>query len=449
MSSPCEARIDPLSMVKPGPPGVAHDARTNESWLTPRGWRQTGLRVFTASSASLQHVSAYGDPRPPGAANREPVSEIPVAPRPRGTFRVGRVFGSDVLVSGSWFLIAALIAVGVAPWAEQAQRGLGGWAYVVGFGFAVLLYLSVLLHEISHAWMARRFGMPVSSITLHFLGGMTAIEGEARRPREEFWISVVGPVTSVAVGAAAFLAWQAAPEGLLGLALGGLAYANLVVGVLNLVPGLPLDGGRVLKAVVWGATGNVHRATLVAGWGGRVAAVAVLTWPLWGPRVLPVHVQPLDFVIAAVVAVFLWLGASQAMASARIRRRLPGLVARDLARRTLAVPSDLPLAEALRQARAAQAGGIVTVTGSGSPEGIVSEAALQATPEERRPWLAVSSVARSLDHGLVLPVDIRGEELIVALTRRPAPEYLLLEPDGSVYGVLATADVDRAFRASR
>src|SRR4029453_10342503 len=93
--------------------------------------------------------------------------------RPPGTFKVGTIAGSDVLVSSSWFLVAALIAVIVAPIAERASPGLGPWKYVAGVAFAVILYLSVLLHEASHALMARHYGFPVSSITLHFLGGMT------------------------------------------------------------------------------------------------------------------------------------------------------------------------------------------------------------------------------------------------------------------------------------
>ena len=124
-------------------------------------------------------------------------------PSPRGTFRIGTIAGSDVLVSSSWFLVAALIAVVMAPQVEETQPGLGGWKYVVGVAFAIVLYLAVLLHEASHAVMARRYGFRIHSITLHFLGGVTAIEGEARTPRQEFWIAVVGPITSVGVGVAA------------------------------------------------------------------------------------------------------------------------------------------------------------------------------------------------------------------------------------------------------
>lgn len=368
--------------------------------------------------------------------------------RPPGTLKVGTVAGSDVLVSTSWFLVAALIAVIMAPLVEEVEPGLGVLKYVAGLAFAVLLYGSVLLHEASHAVVANRLGYPVSSITLHFLGGMTSIEGEARRPRHEFLIAVVGPLTSLAVGGASLALLAVTPEGLLTLAVEGLAGANLLVGLLNLVPGLPLDGGRVLKAGVWGMTGSVVDGTVVAGWGGRLAAVAVLLWPLLQEQLLGTPPDVLDFVLAFVVAAFLWSGATAAMAAARLRRRLPQLVARQLARRTLAVPGDLPLSEAVRRAQDAQAGGIVTTATDGSAEGLVSEAALLATPEDRRPWVPTSSVARTLEDGLRLPADIRGEDLVRALTRTPAAEYLLVEPDGSIYGVLATDDVDRAFRAT-
>ena len=371
------------------------------------------------------------------------------ARRPPGTIRIGSIAGTDVLVSTSWFLVAGLLAVLVAPAVEREQPGLGPWKYVAGLAFAVLLYLSVLLHEASHAVMARRYGFPVNSITLHFLGGMTAIEGEANKPRQEFMVAVVGPLTSLAVGAASFGLWLVLPGGLLALAIGALAVANLLVGALNLVPGLPLDGGRILKSVVWGATGNPHRATIVAGWGGRVTAVAVLCWPVVQESVIGEASDVLDFVLAFVIALFLWSGATTAMASARLRSRLPGLVARELARRTLTVPDDLPLGEAVRRAQEAEAGSIVTVTSAGRPTGVVNEAALLATPEDRRPWVAVSTVARTLEDGLSLPVGISGEELILAISRNPASEYLLVEEDGTIYGVLTTADVDRAFREAR
>jgi Zn-dependent protease len=377
-----------------------------------------------------------------------PPTAGPTTPRPAGTIKIGSIAGSDVLVSSSWFVVAGLIAVVVAPRAEEVHPGLGPWKYVAGLAFAIVLYLSVLLHEASHAYMARHYGFPVSTITLHFLGGVTAIEAEAKKPRQEFWIAVVGPLTSLAVGVSALGLLFVVPDGLLLMVVEGLAFGNLLVGALNLVPGLPLDGGRVLRAAVWQLTGSSHRGTVVAAWGGRITAVAVLLWPLAQRAIWGVEPDLFDFLLAFVIGFFLWNGATASLQAAKIRRRLPHLVARNLARRTLEVPEDLPLAEAVRRAREARAGAIVTVTGSGRPVGVVNEAALTATPEERRPWLAVSTVTRGVDGGLSLPAGIAGEELIRAITRTPATEYLLVEDDGSVYGVLTTADVDQAFRAA-
>jgi Zn-dependent protease len=357
-------------------------------------------------------------------------------------FRIGRIAGSDVLVSTSWFLVAALIAWIMGPRVDQVQPGLGVWRYVVGVAFAMALYLAILLHEASHAVAARRFGFRVESITLHFLGGATAIEGEARRPRQEFWIAVVGPITSLVVGASALGLWFVTPPGLLRLVVEGLAGANLVIGVLNLVPGLPLDGGRVLKAAVWALTGRVHTGTRIAAWGGRVTALLVVVWAVLSAGSGSI-VNP---IVLAVVAVFLWAGASQALSAASLVEGFSKVVARDLARRTLAVPEDLPLAEAVRRAQEAEAGSIVTTTSDGRPVGVVDQQAVVAMPDDRLPWVAVSTVASSLAGGRTLPVSISGDELLTALRDVPASEYVLLADDGTIHGVLATADIVRAMR---
>ena len=402
---------------------------------------------------SVDHLTAGPDgseePGNPSPGNRRPDDrQGPANRRPPGTVRIGQIGGVDVLVRSSWLLVAALIAVTFGPAAERAVPGLGGWKYVAGLAFAVLLYLSVLVHEASHALMAKRYGLPVTSITLHFLGGVTEIQGEPDTPGREFGISVVGPLTSIAVGLVALPLGLLAPDGsLLGVVGFALAFTNLLVGGLNLVPGLPLDGGRVLRAGVWKLTGNPHQGTIVAGWGGRVAAVLVLLYPVVREAVLQQPRNIIDYVFAFVIASFLWGGATAAIRSARIRRRLPALQARNLARRTLAVPHDMPLAEAVRRAHDAQAGSIVVLDSSGRPDAIVNEAAVLATPEDRRPWLPVSAVSRSLEPGLTFSADMSGEPLIQAMQRAPASEYLLLDGDGSIFGVLVTDDVDRAFAA--
>jgi Zn-dependent protease/CBS domain-containing protein len=367
------------------------------------------------------------------------------APYPPGTWRLGTFRGVDVVVRSSWLLVALLIAILLAPRVEEVQPGLGALKYVAGVAFAVLLYFSVLLHEMSHALMAQRYGLGVRTISLHFLGGATEIDSEARTPGQEFKVAVVGPLTSIAVGLVALGLFFVTPDGLLRLAVSGLAGANLLVGVLNLVPGLPLDGGRLLRAVVWRVTGSMHSGTIVAGWGGRVMAVGVLLYPAWSYALWGLRPDVYDYLMAVVLASFMWTGATASMVNARIRRRLPALKARPLARRVIAVPDNLPVAEAVRRAQDVGAGAIVVHQGDERLSGIVSEAALVATPGDRRAWIPVSSVARTLEDGLVLRADISGEDLLRAMSGTPAEEYVLVEEDGSIFGVLSTADVDRAF----
>ena len=364
---------------------------------------------------------------------------------PPGTWKIGTFRGVDVLLRSSWLLVALLIALLLAPRVEQVQPGLGALKYAAGVAFAVLLYLSVLLHEMSHALMAQRYGLGVRSISLHFLGGATEIDSESRTPGQEFKVAVVGPLTSIAVGLAILPLLLVVPDGLLELAVVGLAGANLLVGVLNLVPGLPLDGGRLLKSVVWKVTGSMHSGTIVGAWGGRAVAVLVLFYPAISWTGFGVRPDVYDYLMAIVLATFLWTGATASMVNARLRRRLPSLKARPLARRVIAVPEELPVAEAVRRAQESGAGAIVVHAGDDRLSGVVSEAALVATPDDRRAWVPVSSVTRTLEEGLVLDADIAGEDLLRAMSGTPAEEYVLVEEDGTIFGVLTTGDVDKAF----
>jgi Zn-dependent protease len=381
----------------------------------------------------------------------ETQTEPPDRPRPPvqpGTLRVGQIAGIDITIRASWLFIAVLISIMIQPRIDAVAPGLGAFSYVAGLAFAVLLYLSVLLHELSHALSAKAFGLPVRSVTLHFLGGVTEIDGDPQTPMREFVISVVGPLTSLAVGGVALLMTQVAPDGLLLFVVQALAGANIVVGVLNLVPGLPLDGGRVLRAVVWGISGRPQLGTLVAGWAGRVVALLALALPVAVEAYTDQPPALVDYLMAMVISLFLWTGASQALISTKIRSKLPALNARELARRAIAVPHDLPLGEGIRRAQAEQAGALVVVATAGDPIGVVNEAAVLSTPENRRPWVTVGSVARRVEPGLLLDVNLTGEQLVRAMRATPASEYILVDAAGEVFGVLTTKDVDNAFAAA-
>lgn len=358
---------------------------------------------------------------------------------------LGRIAGIPVYVSPTWFLVAAIITFGGRDLVLDYLPELSdGGAYLVAFLFAVLLYLSVFVHELGHALTARRLGLPVRGITLHFLGGYTEIERDAPTPGRDLVVSAAGPLLSLALGGLGLLAGQAIDDRVLTFLVWELAVANLIVGVFNVLPGLPLDGGHMLRAAVWRVTGDEHRGTVVAARSGQVLAglVLVLPFALNGG-------QPEIFTIiwAGLVAALLWSGATQALAVGRMRARLPRLDTRTLARKAAPVAPDLPVSEAMRQAHEAGVTSLVIVDSAGRPTGIVSESAVAAIPEQRRPWVTIGQSARSLQQGLILPLDVRGDDLLKAMREMPATEYLVVDAESRVYGVLVTSDVDHALAA--
>jgi CBS domain-containing protein len=227
-----------------------------------------------------------------------------------------------------------------------------------------------------------------------------------------------------------------------------LTYSNIVVGIFNLLPGLPLDGGRVLSAGVWKVTGARHTGSVVAAWCGRGVAVVVLLVPALISVRNGGSPDLFDLVWGAMLASFIWMGASQSLQVAQVQRRIPALSARALTRRAIPVPFDVPLAEALRRLHESGARGLVVISADGTPIGIVNEAAVRATPATRRPWVPVGDFSRRIQAGHVVSAALSGEELVDALTRLPASEYLVVEPNGDIYGVLAAEDVDRAVARS-
>lgn len=364
--------------------------------------------------------------------------------KPSGVM-IGRPFGVPVYVTPTWFLIAALITYGFAGTVESSVPDIGPWKYAVSLSYALLLYASVFVHELSHTVVALRAGLPVRRISLYLLGGVSEIEKPARTPGVEALIAAAGPLVSLLLGAVGFAVSRTLDPGTVaGLLAAALTFSNLVVGAFNLLPGLPLDGGRVLSAAVWKATGQRNRGSIVASWLGRGVAVLVLFLPALLARAFGRSADLTDLVWGALLASFIWTGAGQELTNATLRERIPALSARALTRRAVLVTADVPLAEALRRAGEVAAQAIVVVAADGSPIALVHEAAVLATPDVRRPWVPVGDVSRSLGPGMAISADIEGEDLVTAITAVPASEFLVLDPAGAVLGVLAVSDVERA-----
>jgi Zn-dependent protease/CBS domain-containing protein len=358
---------------------------------------------------------------------------------------VGRILGIPIYLGPSWFFVAALLTMLYAPDVQRAVIGIGRASYLVSFGFALLLYGSVLLHELGHSVVARSLGLPVRRITLHAFVGLSEIEKEAPTPAQEALVAAAGPAMSVllAVGGAALV--PRLDRGTIPRVLAvGLMFSNGIIAVLNLLPGLPLDGGRVLRAAVWRLGGDSLRATTTAAWAGRIVGVLVGTLGVvWSSRAGG-SAALYNTVVSALVGWFVYAGATGALRAAKMQIVLPRLQARSLTRRALPVAADLPLAEALRRLALASARALVVVDGDGRPSAIVSEAALAAVPENRRPWVAVGTLARSLAPGATIDADLTGGDLLAALQAAPAEDHLVTEAGGRVYGVLSTSDVAAA-----
>ncbi|MDK9500754.1 site-2 protease family protein [Streptomyces katrae] len=374
---------------------------------------------------------------------------------PGGGILMGRPFGVPVYVSPSWFLVAALITWVFGDQLDRVLPDLGPARYLVSLFFAVAFYASVLVHELAHTIAALRYKLPVRRIQLQFFGGVSEIEKESETPGREFVLAFVGPLLSLALAGAFYLGMKAVhPATVPGVLLAGLMISNLLVAAFNLLPGLPLDGGRMLRAVIWGITGKPMTGTVAAAWVGRALAVTVLiglplltqTGVLGNPtREIGGMDTVMDALLAAILAAIIWTGAGNSLRMARLREHLPELRARALTRRAIPVQTATPLSEALRRANEAGARALVVVDGQGDPTAIVRETAIASVPEHRRPWVAVSTLAQDLTDGMKVSADLTGEELLEHLRATPATEYLVLEPTGEIYGVLSTLDVEKAF----
>ncbi len=405
----------------------------------------TDIRVALASTRTTCCARSIGNvasttPDKPSATADKP-------PQRRETGHgivIARPFGIPVYISPYWFLIAGVFILIYAN--DLAATLHGSTRFIVAAAFVVLLYVSVLIHELSHSLVARGYGLPVRRILLYPLGGFSEIEREPQTPGREFVVSAAGPALSLALAAAGYgLMRVVPPNTIAGTLVRQLMWANLVVGLFNLLPGLPLDGGRMLRAVIWKLTGRPSTSTIAAAWAGRVIAVALLTLPFVASVVNGTGGDMVTVLWLAVIAVFMWTGAGQAIKATRFRERLPALQARRLARKAVSVAADTPLAEAIRRADENQARAVVIVDHDDKPIAILNETAVMATPEQRRPWMEAGALARTLEPSLVLSADLSGMALLDAIRRAPATEYLLVEPSGQVYGVLATRDVDHAF----
>ncbi|NMG58038.1 CBS domain-containing protein [Geitlerinema sp. P-1104] len=260
-----------------------------------------------------------------------------------GSFRVGNLFGIPFYLNASWFLVLALVTFSYGSGLASQFPELGVvLPWTLGLVAALLLFSSVLAHELGHSFVAQSQGIEVKSITLFLFGGLASLGRESKTPGEAFWVAIAGPLVSLGLFGLFTAIVQTVPlSAPLAAILGLLATINLILALFNLIPGLPLDGGNILKSVVWKVTGNPYKGTVFASRVGQV-----IGWLAIASGVIPLFFNAGFNFWNVLIGWFLLQNAGTSAQSAQIQEKLDGLTAADaVTPDSPVVPANLSLRE--------------------------------------------------------------------------------------------------------
>ncbi len=361
-----------------------------------------------------------------------------------GGWLIGRFGGTRVVLRPGVLVVIVIVLAMLGPTILRLRPELGPLAFVAAAGFAVVLLISVLLHELAHAGAARRFGIAAHEISLTLIGGHTEL-GRTRTPGSSALIAVVGPLTNAAIALVAWGAMAAVPpDGLLALLLLVTASVNGFVALLNLLPGLPLDGGRLLEAGVWRLTGRRRTGTLAAARLGQVLAVLLVSVAVVGPFLAGGRPDLVTVVWGALLGALLWSGAGPFVRMAAQERAVEGLVLRDLAIPATTMSADATVAELDMPGSQM----VVLLDDDGAPVGYVVPGALGEVPPEQRAATPLRAVAVRLPPGVSVDGDLTGPAALRAVAEgaRESSMLVVLGRGGSVHGLLRYLDVVTALR---
>ena len=360
------------------------------------------------------------------------------------SFRLFRVFGIDVGVHPSWLLIFGLVTWSLAtdyfPFALRERDDATNW--LLGVAAAILLFASVLVHELAHSLVAKAQGLEAKSITLFIFGGVSNLGGESPRPRVEFLIAVVGPLSSFVVAGLAWLGAVAAPARSAPEAvLGYLAIVNGLLGAFNLIPGFPLDGGRVFRSILWQATGSLRRATELAAAAGTLVAYAFFVWGF----IRVVNNELLAGIWIAAIGWFLQDAASASVQQVRVESTLRGTTVSQILRPDpTTVQPGTTVSELIEQHLLPDNRRAMPVV-DGRLIGIVTLSDIRKLPPAERATTPVAAVMGGRDGVVTVTPRSTLADALEALGRGDFEQVPVVE-DGRVLGLITRADVVRQFQ---
>lgn len=369
----------------------------------------------------------------------------------RNSFRLFTIAGIEVGIHVSWLLIFALVtwslATGFFPEAARqilpsGERLSEVTAWVLGVAAALLLFASVLVHELAHSFMARARGLEARSITLFLFGGVSNLAAESKSPATEFLVAIVGPLTSFAIAALAFVVALFVGEPTLQLLVGYVAFVNLLVGIFNLVPGFPLDGGRVLRSIAWRITNDLRRATQIASGAGQLVGFGLIAWGL-AIVFLPPPGDTLNGIWIAAIGWFLQNAASTGLQQVIMESRLRDVRVADVLRRdSSCVSPETTVADLIEDHLLPNNRRAMPVCEGERPVGVVTLGDVRSVAQDARSRTRVAEVMGGSDNLVtVAPGDTLQRAL--ELFAGDDLEQLPVVEDGQLAGVLTRADVIR------
>lgn len=369
----------------------------------------------------------------------------------RGT-KVARVFGVDIRLDASWILLSLLI---VWTFSDAFRQGTGinlstGAYVLMGILAAILFFASLLTHELSHALVAKRKGIGVEAITLFIFGGVAQITSEPKSPGDEFQIAAVGPLTSIILALLFGVSWFFADLIHLPVAaaiFGALALVNGILAVFNLIPGFPLDGGRILRSAVWKMTGNLVKATRVASIAGRVAAALLVARGVY----LIVFSKDIFGLWSIFLGVFLAQAAVAAYKQVLLKQKIEGVsVGSIMTPQVITIPGNVRLDEAVDGYFVGQRHSAFPVLGYGDAlEGLLTLQIVQGVPRESWPTLTVRQVLIPMQDAIVAKAGEPLSDVADRLSSNPAGRFLVVDDTGLLVGILTPADIGRHLSISQ
>ena len=361
--------------------------------------------------------------------------------------KLGRLCGVEIGLHYSWGLIALLLMFSLAGHFDASHPEWGsGVIWTMAIVTGLLFFAALVVHELSHAMVARARGVPVRSITLFALGGVASIEKEAVDPKTEFVMGIVGPITSAVIGAACLiLAWvlgwtpRESPASPPVAMLVWLGYINMALALFNMIPGFPLDGGRVLRAIIWWITGNASRSTRIAAGVGQVVALAFIALGILrffgGAGVGGLWL--------AFIGWFLLEAARASTAQVEVAEGLRGVRVRDvMARDCPAVEGRMTLQDFAEEHLLRTGQRCFVVVDAGTISGLITPHEVKEVPRERWPKITVGEAMRPLAQLHTLRADTPVAEALEIMGREDVNQ-LPVTSNGHLEGVISRGHIVR------